>query len=87
MLKLNTIALWFAMLPAVFAETGLLMRTPTVNRYQIVFSYTGDLWSVPREGGNALVATSHRLGKERRNNGMHWTALRSAADAERYVRN
>ena len=31
----------------------LLMRTPTINKTHIVFSYAGDLWSVPRVGGVA----------------------------------
>ena len=46
-----------ACVPA-FAEAGLLVRTPTMNRTHIVFSYAGDLWSVPREGGSATRLTS-----------------------------
>jgi tricorn protease len=52
------LALALALTPAVFAGSGLLLRTPTMNRTQIVFSYAGDLWSVPREGGTALRLTS-----------------------------
>jgi tricorn protease len=42
----------------VFAETPLLMRTPTLNKTHIVFSYAGDLWSVAREGGEASRLTT-----------------------------
>jgi tricorn protease len=51
-------ALALAMLPAAFAESGLLLRTPTMNRTEVVFSYAGDLWSVPREGGDARRLTT-----------------------------
>jgi len=36
----------------------LLMRTPTLNATHIVFSYAGDLWSVPRAGGDARRLTT-----------------------------
>ncbi|RYG01241.1 MAG: hypothetical protein EON94_08095, partial [Caulobacteraceae bacterium] len=36
----------------------LLMREPTMNATTIVFSYAGDLWSVPREGGAAVRLTT-----------------------------
>jgi len=36
----------------------LLMRTPTLSKTHIVFSYAGDLWIVPREGGEASRLTS-----------------------------
>ena len=35
-----------------------LFRTPTVSNTQIVFAFAGDLWSVPREGGNAIRLTT-----------------------------
>jgi tricorn protease len=35
----------------------LLLRKPALSRTQIVFSYAGDLWSVPREGGDAKRLT------------------------------
>src|SRR2546423_6581168 len=43
-----------------FAETGnlLLLQKPTLSRTEIVFSYAGDLWSVPREGGEAKRLTT-----------------------------
>jgi len=36
----------------------LLMRHPTMNKTDIVFSYAGDLWSVSRSGGDAIRLTS-----------------------------
>jgi tricorn protease len=36
----------------------LLMRHPTVNKTHVVFSFAGDLWSVPRSGGAAVRLTS-----------------------------
>jgi tricorn protease len=36
----------------------LLMRQPTMSRTHIVFSYAGDLWIVPREGGEATRLTT-----------------------------
>src|SRR5262245_18427307 len=42
------------------AQTGkpLLARNPTLSKTQIVFSYAGDLWSVPRDGGEASRLTN-----------------------------
>jgi tricorn protease len=39
------------------ADRPLLLQKPTVNKTHIVFSYAGDLWSVPREGGEAVRLT------------------------------
>jgi tricorn protease len=36
----------------------LLMRNPTLSRTHIVFVYAGDLWIVPRDGGEASRLTS-----------------------------
>jgi tricorn protease len=36
----------------------LLMRTPTLSKTHIVFSYAGDLWIVEREGGEARRLTT-----------------------------
>jgi tricorn protease len=53
------IALSCFSLAAVFAGNGpLLLRKPTLSKTQIVFSYAGDLWSVPREGGEARRLTT-----------------------------
>jgi len=35
-----------------------LLRHPTLSRTEIVFTYVGDLWSVPRTGGKAKRLTS-----------------------------
>lgn len=49
----------FSSVVACFADTGrpLLLQIPTLNSTHIVFSYAGDLWSVPREGGEAVRLT------------------------------
>ncbi|HEX8765568.1 MAG TPA: PDZ domain-containing protein [Candidatus Acidoferrum sp.] len=39
-------------------ETSLLVHSPTLSKTQIVFSYGGYLWSVPREGGDARQLTT-----------------------------
>jgi tricorn protease len=36
----------------------LLLQKPTINKTHIVFVYAGDLWSVPRDGGEAVRITS-----------------------------
>ena len=36
----------------------LLLQKPALSRTQIVFSFAGDLWTVPREGGEAQRLTS-----------------------------
>ena len=46
-----------------FGEEARLMRFPATNGEQVVFSYAGDLWTVPVEGGTARRLTSH-LGYE-----------------------
>src|ERR1022692_2661591 len=40
------------------ADEPLLLQKPTIGKSQIVFSYAGDLWSVPRDGGDAVRLTS-----------------------------
>jgi tricorn protease len=39
---------------------GPLLRTPTVSRTQIAFAYAGDIWVVPRDGGDARRVTASR---------------------------
>src|SRR5438094_2630447 len=40
------------------ADEPLLLQKPTLSKTHIVFAYAGDLWSVPREGGDAVRLTS-----------------------------
>ena len=41
------------------AQSGhLLFRKPALSRTQIVFTYAGDLWTVPRDGGEAKRLTT-----------------------------
>ncbi len=43
----------------------LLLLSPTLSKTRIAFEFAGDIWSVPREGGNATKLTS-LLGRESR---------------------
>jgi tricorn protease len=43
---------------AVTNDKPLLLRHPTISRTQIVFSFADDLWSVSREGGDAIRLTT-----------------------------
>ena len=45
-------------LGAVSNDKPLLLRHPTINRTHIVFSFANDLWSVSREGGEAVRLTT-----------------------------
>jgi tricorn protease len=45
--------MWWAIAVFAQAETPLLMRDPALSRESIVFVYAGDLWIVPRGGGQA----------------------------------
>src|SRR5580658_3436536 len=40
------------------ADEPLLLQKPTLSKTHVVFAYAGDLWSVPRDGGNAIRLTS-----------------------------
>ena len=44
--------------PAATRPTLHLLERPAMNKTHIVFSYAGDLWSVPRQGGEATRLTS-----------------------------
>lgn len=52
------IALLFTASLAVAQQDARLMRFPTVSKDAIVFSYAGDLYSVPRSGGVARKMTT-----------------------------
>ena len=41
------------------ASDGRLLRFPTTNGTDIVFSYAGDLYTAPLAGGQAIRLTSH----------------------------
>jgi tricorn protease len=43
---------------AAAADEPLLLQKPTLSKTHIVFSYAGDLWSAPRDGGDAVRLTS-----------------------------
>ena len=49
---------WSAVLLRADIQKPLLPQNPTLNRTHIVFSYAGDLWKVPRDGGEAVRLTS-----------------------------
>ncbi len=40
-------------------EEGRLLRFPATNSREVAFSYAGDLWTVPIQGGEARKLTSH----------------------------
>ena len=40
------------------AAAPLILQKPTVSKTRIVFVYAGDLWSVPRAGGDAVRLTT-----------------------------
>src|SRR5262245_30559120 len=41
------------------ASRGRFMQSPDIRGNAIVFTYEGDLWSVPSSGGQARRLTSH----------------------------
>lgn len=61
-LTLFAALLWFFIAPEMLVAQSTnqyaLLRTPTVSKTQIVFSYGGDLWAVARSGGEAKRLTS-----------------------------
>jgi tricorn protease len=55
------IVAWLVLLPALLsANEARLMRFPAVSQNQIVFTYAGDLYTVPVNGGMARKITSHK---------------------------
>ncbi len=59
-MKSITFALACFLTLTTFAQTDgpTLFQKPTLSRTHIVFAYAGDLWSVPREGGEAKRLTT-----------------------------
>ena len=56
---MRTILAFFAIsFLATAADEPLLLQSPTLSKTQIVFAFAGDLWSVAREGGDAVRLTS-----------------------------
>jgi hypothetical protein len=50
---------FFALAVVGAADDGpLLLQKPTLSKTHIVFAFAGDLWSGPREGGDAVRLTS-----------------------------
>ncbi|MGH9526649.1 MAG: hypothetical protein ACRD2F_08250, partial [Terriglobales bacterium] len=43
---------------AAAAPPPILFQHPTLNATQIVFAYAGSLWTVPRQGGEAVRLTA-----------------------------
>ena len=43
---------------SLFAAPPLLLRNPSLSRDRIAFLYAGDIWTVPRDGGEARRLTS-----------------------------
>jgi C-terminal processing protease CtpA/Prc len=56
------LALLLTLLPPALAwaqpEAPLLLQKPTASRTQVVFVHAGDLWTAPREGGDARRLTT-----------------------------
>ncbi len=57
-LRVCVLALCFIPLTASFAATPLLLRDPSINKDHVAFVYAGDIWTAPREGGEAIRLTS-----------------------------
>jgi tricorn protease len=57
--QLFTITCLFLLPAFLLAEEARLMRFPGINTDKIVFTYAGDLYTVPIEGGTARKITSH----------------------------
>src|SRR4051794_36854729 len=62
-MRSRALLLFFALaaLPLIAENPNLtgLLRYPTISADRVVFTYGGDLWSVPRSGGDARRLTSH----------------------------
>jgi tricorn protease len=52
------VSLFAAVCYAQMEPAPLLLQQPTMNKTQIVFVYGGELWSVSRNGGDAIRLTT-----------------------------
>ena len=59
MKKTLFIGLAIAGMSAMQAQEARLLRFPTTNGNEVVFSYAGDLYKAPLSGGEAVRLTSH----------------------------
>lgn len=59
MMKLKFVFLFCLVLGILQAQEARLLRFPTTNGNEVVFSYAGDLYKVSLQGGQALRITSH----------------------------
>ncbi|MCR5363922.1 MAG: PDZ domain-containing protein [Bacteroidales bacterium] len=59
MKRIVTLILMAAGISAAAQEEARLLRFPATNGSEVVFSYAGDLWTVPIQGGRASRLTSH----------------------------
>ncbi len=57
-LKACVLALCILPMVAAFAATPLLLRNPSINKDHVAFVYAGDIWTAPRDGGDAIRLTS-----------------------------
>jgi tricorn protease len=62
MKRLFSFIIVLALLPGVVlaAQEARFMTWPDINADRIVFTYDGDLWICPAEGGQAIRLTAHR---------------------------
>src|SRR5437879_5664273 len=61
MKKLSLLSFLFATLlfgASAYASSPLLLQKPSLSKTHIAFAYAGDLWTVPRDGGEAHLLTS-----------------------------
>ena len=50
--------IWMSIFVSAQADQPMLYRSPTMSETHVVFAFAGDLWRVPRAGGNAVRLTS-----------------------------
>lgn len=57
-MKVAALSLLFVCATSLAAQTRTLYRSPAISKTHVVFVYAGDLWRVPRSGGEAVRLTS-----------------------------